>query len=124
MFTIADKISNGGQQPVSLSSYGRVIRYNKPLVAPTYVLHEGFIGVIARTAYSKANMRQSRGKRRTRKGDGWLARHYRQVLGGDHGPAADDGYNARFSHFTDGQPRFQADYKQDASLSLPANPST
>ncbi len=46
MFTIADKITNGGQAPAALSSYGRVTRYNKPAVASTYVLHEGFIGVI------------------------------------------------------------------------------
>jgi len=97
----------------------RVIRYNKPLVAPTYVLHEGFIASSARTAYSKANMRQSRRKTSNRKGDGWLARHYRQVLAATMVPPQTTAYNARFSHFTDGQPRFQADYKQDAVTVAP-----
>lgn len=46
MFTIADKIANSSQAPVSLSSYGRVTRYNKPETPSAYVLHEGFIGVI------------------------------------------------------------------------------
>ncbi|MGO4565347.1 membrane protein insertase YidC [Rhizobium sp. 2YAF20] len=120
MFTIADKISNGGQQPVTLSSYGRVIRYNKPLVASTYVLHEGFIGVIGEdglleskyAAVEKENVEPAKAT------GGWLGitdKYWAATMV----PPQTTAYNARFSHFTDGQPRFQADYKQDAVTVAP-----
>jgi YidC/Oxa1 family membrane protein insertase len=120
MFTVADKISNAGPQPVSLSSYGRVIRYNKPLIAPTYVLHEGFIGVIGDdglieskyAAVEKENVAPA-----TATG-GWLGitdKYWAATLV----PPQTTPYDARFSHFTDGQPRFQADYKQNAVTIAP-----
>ncbi len=46
MFTISDSVRNAGTADVSLSSYGRVARNNKPTTPSVYVLHEGFIGVI------------------------------------------------------------------------------
>ncbi|RUY21994.1 YidC/Oxa1 family membrane protein insertase, partial [Mesorhizobium sp. M7A.F.Ca.CA.001.13.2.1] len=44
MFTVSDTVQNAGTAAVSLSNYGRVTRFDKPLVASTYVLHEGLIG--------------------------------------------------------------------------------
>ncbi len=46
MFTVTDKVTNASGQAISLSPYGRVTRYNKPLVAAGYVLHEGFVGIL------------------------------------------------------------------------------
>ena len=91
MFTIADKISNGGQQPVSLSSYGRVIRYNKPLVALRH--HEGFIGVIGEDGLLESKYAAVEGNVEPAKAQA-AARHYRQVLGRDHGPPQTTAYNA------------------------------
>jgi YidC/Oxa1 family membrane protein insertase len=45
MFTVSDKVANAGSADVSLFNYGRITRFDKPLVASTYVLHEGLIGV-------------------------------------------------------------------------------
>ncbi|MGZ2451095.1 YidC/Oxa1 family membrane protein insertase [Rhizobium ruizarguesonis] len=89
MFTVADKISNAGQAPASLSSYGRVTRYNKPTTPSVYVLHEGFIGVIGddgliETKYS----RRRKGSRDAGEIHRRLAWHYRQILGGDDRSAA------------------------------------
>ena len=111
MFTIDDKITNAGGEPVSLSSYGRITRNNKPATPSTYVLHEGFIGVIDNSlleskyaAVEKENVAppQSTG--------GWLGitdKYWAAALI----PPQTVAFDARFSHFTDGQPRFQADYR-------------
>ncbi|WP_018857703.1 membrane protein insertase YidC [Rhizobium sp. 42MFCr.1] len=120
MFTVTDKITNAGQAPVALSGYGRITRYNKPAVASTYVLHEGFIGVIGEdglveskyTAVEKeaVNMANATG--------GWLGitdKYWAATLI----PPQQTPFDARFSHFTDGQPRFQADYKQNAVTVAP-----
>ncbi|MBB3948797.1 membrane protein insertase YidC [Aureimonas jatrophae] len=45
MFAVADSIQNAGTAPVTLSNYGRVVRFNKPEVAAAYVLFEGLLGV-------------------------------------------------------------------------------
>lgn len=45
MFQVVDSIKNETAAPVSLSSYGRVTRFNKPTTPSIYVLHEGFVGV-------------------------------------------------------------------------------
>jgi YidC/Oxa1 family membrane protein insertase len=119
MFTVTDKVTNAGQAPAALSSYGRVTRYNKPAVASTYVLHEGFIGVIGDRPHREQVCSCREGSGRAGNGNRRLARHHRQVLGGDDHSAAETAYDARFSHFTDGQPRFQADYKQNAVTVAP-----
>jgi len=115
MFTVTDKITNAGQAPAALSSYGRVTRYNKPAVASTYVLHEGFIGVIGEDGLIEskyASVEKEAVTPATATG-GWLGitdKYWAATII----PPQTTAYDARFSHFTDGQPRFQADYKQNA----------
>jgi YidC/Oxa1 family membrane protein insertase len=115
MFTVTDKITNAGQVPAALSSYGRVTRYNKPAVASTYVLHEGFIGVIGEDGLIEskyASVEKEAVTPATATG-GWLGitdKYWAATII----PPQTTAYDARFSHFTDGQPRFQADYKQNA----------
>jgi YidC/Oxa1 family membrane protein insertase len=120
MFTITDKITNSGQAPVSLSSYGRVTRYNKPAVASTYVLHEGFIGVIGEDGLveSKYASVEKEAVNPAKATGGWLGitdKYWAATIV----PPQQTAYDARFTHFTDGQPRFQADYKQDAVTVAP-----
>ncbi|MBO9192869.1 membrane protein insertase YidC [Rhizobium sp. 16-449-1b] len=120
MFTITDKITNAGQAPAALSSYGRVTRYNKPAVASTYVLHEGFIGVIGEDGLIEskyASVEKEAVTPATATG-GWLGITDKYWAATIIPPQATP-YDARFSHFTDGQPRFQADYKQNAVTVAP-----
>ncbi|WFU02278.1 membrane protein insertase YidC [Rhizobium sp. CB3171] len=120
MFTITDKVANAGQAPVSLSSYGRVTRYNKPTTPTAYVLHEGFIGVIGddgliETKYTAAEKEAVNPAKAT---GGWLGitdKYWAATIV----PPQSTAYDAHFSHFTDGQPRYQADYKQDAITIAP-----
>ncbi|WP_283195566.1 membrane protein insertase YidC [Rhizobium sp. AN80A] len=120
MFTITDKITNAGQASAALSSYGRITRYNKPAVAPTYVLHEGFIGVIGDDGLieSKYTAVEKEAVTPATATGGWLGitdKYWAATII----PPQTTAYDARFSHFTDGQPRFQADYKQNAVTVAP-----
>jgi YidC/Oxa1 family membrane protein insertase len=106
MFTVADKVENTGQAPVSLSSYGRVTRYNKPTTPSVYVLHEGFIGVIGddglvETKYTAAEKEAVMPPKST---GGWLGitdKYWAATII----PPQTSAYEARFSQFADGQPR-------------------
>ncbi len=120
MFTISDKIVNGGQAPVSLSSYGRVTRYNKPETPPAYVLHEGFIGVIGDDGLieSKYAAVEKEAVNPAKATGGWLGitdKYWAATIV----PPQSTAYDAHFSHFTDGTPRYQADYKEDAVTVAP-----
>ncbi|MGF9693521.1 MULTISPECIES: membrane protein insertase YidC [unclassified Rhizobium] len=121
MLTVTDKIDNPGTAPVSVSSYGRVTRYNKPAHASVYVIHEGFIGVLGSEAgvsehsYSSIEKEAVTSPKAT---GGWLGitdKYWATTLV----PPQSLGYEARFTHFTDGQPRYQADYKSDAITIAP-----
>jgi YidC/Oxa1 family membrane protein insertase len=115
MFQVNDKITNGGGAPASLSSYGRVTRFNKPTTPSIYVLHEGFIGVIGEhglneVAYGKVEDEApiQPGKTTT----GWLGitdKYWAATIV----PPQATPYEAKFAHFPDGRPRYQADYKHD-----------
>ncbi len=119
MFTVTDKVTNAGQAPAALSSYGRVTRYNKPAVASTYVLHEGFIGVIGDSLLeSKYAAVEKEAVTPATATGGWLGitdKYWAATIV----PPQQTPYDARFTHFTDGQPRFQADYKQNAVTVAP-----
>ncbi|WP_349437057.1 membrane protein insertase YidC [Pararhizobium sp. A13] len=121
MFQVTDTINNGSGAPVSLSSYGRVTRFNKPTTPSVYVLHEGFIGVIGEhglneVAYGKVEDEApiQPGKTTT----GWLGitdKYWAATIV----PPQTTPYEAKFAHFPDGRPRYQADYKQDAITIAP-----
>ncbi|WP_337267968.1 membrane protein insertase YidC [Oryzifoliimicrobium ureilyticus] len=120
MFTVVDKIENAGSAPVALSNYGRVTRYNKPVTPSTYVLHEGFIGVIGSDGLieSKYTAVEKEAVTPAKSSGGWLGitdKYWAATIV----PPQQTAYDARFSHFTDGQPRYQADYKQDAVTVAP-----
>ncbi|WP_438750500.1 membrane protein insertase YidC [Pararhizobium sp. O133] len=121
MFQITDNITNGTAAPVSLSTYGRVTRFNKPTTPSVYVLHEGFIGVIGEhglneIAYGKVeNDVPVKHEKAT---SGWLGitdKYWAAAIV----PPQTTPYESKYEHFTDGRPRFQADYKQDAVTIAP-----
>lgn len=116
MLTVTDKITNPTGEAVNLASYGRVTRYNKPEHASVYVIHEGFIGVLGKEGglaehnYSSIEKEASVNPKAT---GGWLGitdKYWAAALV----PPQAVPYEARFTHFTDGQSRYQADYKTDA----------
>ncbi len=121
MFQVTDKIANGAAAPVSLSAYGRVTRFNKPTTPSVYVLHEGFIGVIGEhglneIAYGKVeNDVPVKHEKAT---SGWLGITDKYWAAAIVPPQA-TAYESKYEHFTDGRPRFQADYKQDAVTIAP-----
>ncbi|QPB21887.1 membrane protein insertase YidC [Rhizobium sp. 007] len=119
MFTVTDKVTNSGSTPASISSYGRVTRYNKPTTPSVYVLHEGFIGVIGDgLVESKYSAVEEEPVTPAKSTGGWLGitdKYWAATIV----PPQKSAYEARFSHFTDGQPRYQADYKEDAVTVAP-----
>ncbi|PKA44293.1 membrane protein insertase YidC [Rhizobium sullae] len=119
MFTVTDKVTNSGSAPASVSSYGRVTRYNKPTTPSVYVLHEGFIGVIGDgLVESKYSAVEEEAVTPAKSTGGWLGitdKYWAATIV----PPQKSAYEARFSHFTDGQPRYQADYKEDAVTVAP-----
>ncbi|MDE1995859.1 MAG: membrane protein insertase YidC, partial [Rhizobiaceae bacterium] len=56
MFTVTDKITNSGQTPVALSSYGRLTRNNKPATPSTWLQHEGFLGLLGASNASSISL--------------------------------------------------------------------
>lgn len=118
MFTISDKVTNSGQQAASIAGYGRVTRYKEPLEPSTYVLHEGFIGWLGSNGLAEEKYSASKDKPLTyeKTSTGWLGMTDKYWATTIIPPQSID-YDARFTHFEDGTPRFQADYKS-AGVSL------
>lgn len=113
MFTVVDKITNSGDAAVSLSNYGRVTRYNKPTTPSVYVLHEGFLGVLGAgsgISESKYTAIEKENQSNPTVTGGWIGitdKYWAAALI----PSQTVPFDSRFSHFTDGQPRYQADFK-------------
>ncbi|MBD8553646.1 membrane protein insertase YidC [Rhizobium sp. CFBP 8762] len=125
MFTVTDSVRNGSAAPVSLASYGRVTRFTKPTTPSAYVLHEGFIGVLGETGLHEVKYKEAEDKATISPGkatSGWLGitdKYWAAALV----PPQATAYDTRFAHFTDGRPRYQADYKNDA-VTVAAGQST
>ena len=115
MLTVTDKVDNAAAEAIAFAPYGRVTRYNKPATPSVYVIHEGFLGVIGETglvehSYSDIEEEAVNNPKAT---GGWLGitdKYWAATLV----PPQDLPFESRFSHFTDGQPRYQADFKSDA----------
>ncbi len=125
MFTIEDTIANGGTASASIAPYGRITRYNKPATPAIFVLHEGFLGVLGtegslvQDKYAAIEKEAVTNPKAT---GGWLGitdKYWASSII----PAQTLPFESRFTHFTDGQPRFQADFKADA-VSIPAGQNT
>lgn len=124
MFTVSDTVSNGGAGDISLSAYGRITRFDKPLVASTYVLHEGLIGVTGEEGLQELSYSSIEDDKQVVPGkstDGWLGitdKYWAATLV----PPGNQPFQPRFSYFDDGRPRYQADYLTDA-IAVPAGQS-
>ena len=115
MITVVDSIQNGAGEAVTFAPYGRVTRYNKPATPSVFVIHEGFIGVIGETGLVEESYGdiEDDAVANAKATGGWLGitdKYWAATLV----PPQALPYESRFSHFTDGQPRYQADFKSDA----------
>ncbi len=121
MFQVTDQIENTTGAPLSLSSYGRVTRFSKPTTPSVYVLHEGFIGYLGELGLHEVKYSAAEEDTTIAPGkatSGWLGitdKYWATALV----PTQTVPYETRFSHFTDGRPRFQADFRQDAITIAP-----
>ncbi|MCD1264824.1 membrane protein insertase YidC [Shinella sumterensis] len=115
MFTITDSIENRTDAPIALSPYGRSTRFFKPTDPSVYVLHEGFIGVLGELGLQEVKYSKTEDNTTVTPGKatgGWLGitdKYWATALV----PPQATPYETRFSHFTDGRSRYQADYRQD-----------
>jgi len=115
MFTIDDSIENRTQAAIALSPYGRTTRFFKPSTPSVYVLHEGFIGVLGDLGLHEVKYKTTEEDTTVAPGKatgGWLGitdKYWATALV----PPQATPYDTRFSYFTDGRPRYQADYRQD-----------
>ncbi len=121
MLTVEDSIKNGGATAASVAPYGRITRYNKPTTPSVYVLHEGFLGVIGANGSlieEKYGDIEEEGVTNDKATGGWIGitdKYWAAALV----PPQSIAYDSRFSHFSDGQPRYQADFKNDAVTVAP-----
>ncbi|MBB4183785.1 YidC/Oxa1 family membrane protein insertase [Sinorhizobium terangae] len=121
MFQVVDSIKNESSAPISLSSYGRVTRFNKPTTPSVYVLHEGFIGVAGETGLQEVGYSKVEDNQPVEPGKstgGWLGitdKYWAATIV----PPQETPFDIRFSHFTDGRARYQSDYKGDAITVAP-----
>ncbi len=125
MLTVDDKIDNKTGEPITLSAYGRVTRNNKPTTPSVWVIHEGFLGVVGKdgslSEHTYANVEKEAVNNGKATG-GWLGitdKYWAATIV----PPQTMAYDSRFTHFTDGQPRYQADYKGD-TLTVAAGQTT
>ncbi|MDX0430242.1 membrane protein insertase YidC [Sinorhizobium medicae] len=121
MFEVVDSIKNAAAAAVSLSSYGRVTRFNKPSTPSIYVLHEGFVGVAGEHGLQEVGYSDVEDEEPVEPGKstgGWLGitdKYWAATIV----PPQDTPFDIRFSHFADGRPRYQSDYKSDAVTVAP-----
>ena len=126
MFTVTDTVKNGSAQPVNLSGYGRVTRFDKPTHASIYVLHEGLIGVTGEEGLqeiSYSTIEEDKQAKPGKSSDGWLGitdKYWAVALV----PTAKQPFQPAYSYFADGRPRYQSDFITDPVAVAPGTDVT
>lgn len=120
MFTVKDSVTNGAQTPISLSSYGRVTRFSKPLHASTYVIQEGPIAVTGGKLleYKFSAIEEEKEVSPEKTNIGWIGitdKYWAAALV----PSSAKPFQARMSYFNNGRPLYQSDYLSDATTIEP-----
>ncbi|MFZ1815596.1 MAG: membrane protein insertase YidC [Rhizobiaceae bacterium] len=113
LFTVSDKVVNNSAQEAVLSPYGRVTRFSKPKVASTYILHEGLIGVFGDEGLQQmtySSLEDDKELQGQKSAEGWIGitdKYWAAAL------VPNAGFKPRFAYFSEGRPRWQADYLGD-----------
>lgn len=119
MFTLTDTVTNASGQPVALSNYGRVTRFDKPTHAAAYSVHEGPIGVANETLQyaTYATIEDEKQSNIEKTSDGWIGitdKYWGVALI----PSSAQPFQPKFSYFAQGtnpgdRSRYQSDYLTD-----------
>ncbi|MER9524647.1 membrane protein insertase YidC [Mesorhizobium sp. M0292] len=115
MFTVSDAVQNSGSAPVTLSNYGRVIRFDKPAIASSYVLHEGLIGVTGTEGLQEhkyADIEKNKLYAPSKSTDGWLGitdKYWAVTLV----PTEKQPFQPHYAYYDNGRPRYQSDFLTD-----------
>ncbi|MEO0543158.1 MAG: membrane protein insertase YidC [Pseudomonadota bacterium] len=116
MFTISDTITNDGAGAVALFDYGRSTRYFKPDIAPIWILHEGLIGFHGEDRLQEwtfNEMEDTGVYDAAAANNGWLGitdKYWATALI----PTQGETFKPKYSYFSEGRPRYQADFLGDA----------
>ncbi|KQT87903.1 membrane protein insertase YidC [Aurantimonas sp. Leaf443] len=115
MFTVEDTVANAGATPVTLSPYGRVVRFSKPQIASTYVLFEGLLGVFGEEGLSEVKYATIEDDGRVvqpKVSSGWLGitdKYWATALV----PETARPFQSTFSYAATGRSYYQTDYLSD-----------
>ncbi|MEZ0279667.1 MAG: membrane protein insertase YidC [Methylibium sp.] len=124
MFTIADKVSNAGAEPVTVYPYALVSRHEMPPIQGFFILHEGLIGVLDETGLEEIGYRDAleNPPATFKSKSGWLGitdKYWATVVVPEQGQA----FEAKFAGTqVNGRDRFQTDYIM-GPLQVPAGGS-
>jgi YidC/Oxa1 family membrane protein insertase len=111
MFDVVDTVKNESGADVPLLSYGRMVRNTIPAVAPAYVLHEGFVGVLNGTLNETTWAKDVEPVKHTDIADGWFGltdKYWAATII----PPKGTNFETSFTHVATGVRPFQADYRQ------------
>ncbi|WP_102960785.1 membrane protein insertase YidC [Mangrovicella endophytica] len=126
MFTVEDRIENTGSAPVTLSPYGRVVRFSKPAVASTYVLFEGLLGVFGDAGLTEVKYAAIEDDKRVqpeKANGGWLGitdKYWATALI----PQSGRTFQGNFRYAAEGRPFYQSDYLSDPVTVAPGASET
>ncbi|MCP4386422.1 MAG: membrane protein insertase YidC, partial [Hyphomicrobiales bacterium] len=125
MFSVTDTVSNKTAGAVGLSPYGRITRFNEPVIEGWFILHEGLIGVFGDEGLEEvdySDLDDDAPEIDMPPVDrGWLGitdKYWATALI----PPADQKFDGRFVRSSDPSLRYQADFNGDAVV-IPANGS-
>ena len=126
MFEVIDAVTNNSDSAVSVSPYGRITRLYKPSLTGIFVLHEGLLGVIGEEGLQEIDyddVEDDRTISPAKSNVGWMGitdKYWATALI----PAQGNPFQARFSYFDDGRPRYQTDFLSDAVTVQPGQTQT
>ena len=106
----------------AVGAYGRIVRYQIPAVAPAYVLHEGYVGVLNGTLQETTFAKDNDPVKHPDNTDGWFGitdKYWAATIV----PPKGSKFDSSFTHVQTGQHLFQADYREISSPLLKAGES-
>jgi YidC/Oxa1 family membrane protein insertase len=113
MFTVKDSVKNGSKTDIPLMPYGRIVRYTIPTTPSTWVLHEGYVGVLNGTLDETKWNKATEPVKHPGNTDGWFGltdKYWAAAIV----PPKGITFDSDFTHVETGQQAWQADYRQQS----------
>ena len=123
MFKFTDTVTNASGETLSITPYGRIVRYTIPEHAAGWVLHEGFVGVIDGTLEETAFSGAEEPVKYAPTSTGWFGitdKYWAAAVVPQQGKT----FDTSFRHVTTGQPLYQADFRETAQTIAPGASET